>query len=294
MDRVQVVSRLVADLDQENGETVLDATRELLALGEYGSPVGAYPLKGAKAALKRGHLADAVVLLFHGLRVAESGTMVWAELLVNRAVACAHHGFYPDAIDAATTFLNRLPELEPAATAWVPHAHHALGFTHDRLRQYDQAIAHHRWALDAYQDPILKSNAGCDLAYSLALSGRPAEGLAVLIGVPVERLSGLSLVGYYGTLAIVRHCLGEHSEAVAAGERAEAHAAGNDELMAIPLAEVRYWMAQSAWHLGDRYRAAALALRAAVMADSHWNIHLRDAASDWLADIMNKGGIVGA
>ncbi len=290
MEQVDLRTRYVADVLSGSDEAVVTAAKCLITLGEYGSHAGEYPLAGGKAALRLGRLADAVVLLHQGLRVAEPNSLVWADLLVNRAVACAHHGFYPDAITAANKFLDVLPALPATAVGWVPYAHHALGLAHDRLQQYGKAVPHHRLALESYADPVRRAQAAADLAYSLTLSGNADDADVVLAQVPDVEDPFTRFV-LRGTLAIVRYCQRRFADAVVEAERAEAISVGHEDLWASPLAEVRYWLSRAVWELGDRCRAAALALHAAVVADQRWNLALRDAASDWLTLILEKGGL---
>lgn len=81
MRKMNRLERLVEDVKSGADTGVLAAAKGLLELGEYGRPAGIYLLKGSKAGLGAGLLADAVVLLYHGLRVAEPNTNVWADPL---------------------------------------------------------------------------------------------------------------------------------------------------------------------------------------------------------------------
>jgi tetratricopeptide (TPR) repeat protein len=293
MRQTDRLEQLLDDVKSELGEVVLAAAKGLLELGEYGQPAGIYLLKGGKAALGVGRLADAVVLLYHGLRVAEPNTKLWADLLVNRASACAHHGFYRDAITAGEQFLGMLDNLPPEASTYIPYAHHAVGFAWDKLKEHTKAATHFRMAVETYQDPDQRAISACDLAWALTLSGQAEAAEHVLSQVPDSQDSFATFV-LSGTAALVHYHRGRFAEAAAAAERAEALAFGNETTWANSLAEVQYWLSRSAWELGDRYRAAAVALRVAVVADQHWNLDLRDQASAWLAEIMDKGGIQNA
>jgi tetratricopeptide (TPR) repeat protein len=294
MDRVAVRDRLLADLNSGNDSAGVSAALELLALGDYGDPVGTYLLQGGKAALRKDRLADAVVLLYHGARVAHPGTLLWGELLVNRALACCRFGYCPDAIKDGSRFLESVDELPLAARAWIPHAHHAIAQGYDRMRKYDRAVPHHRAAADGFADPTLKANSQCSLAYSLAISDQAGEAERVLAGVHCTDLPEYYQFVHAGTRAIVLYHLGRFDESLEAGETAERLARGHEDEWVVPVAEVRYWMSRSAWRQGDRYRSAALALDAAVRAESRFNMALRDMAADWLEQILDQGGIQGA
>jgi tetratricopeptide (TPR) repeat protein len=290
MRQIDLRDRLLADMQSGDDAAIVAAVQELLTLGEYGEPSGTYLLTGGRAALRLGHLADAVVLLYHGLRVAAPGSLTWAELLVNRAVACSRHGFYQDAINAGEQFLAAIDALPSKARDWIPHSRHAMGLAHDRLHQYDKAVPHHRVAAETYPDPTRRTHSLCDLAYSLALSGDSTGADHVLSSVEVFDAPVTQFV-YYSTTTVVLWHQGRHGDAVAAGARAEALAADNEGAWALPLAELRYWLSRAVWDMGDRHRAAALALCAAVVAHEHWHFALQDAANAWLTEIMAKGGI---
>jgi tetratricopeptide (TPR) repeat protein len=234
--------------------------------------------------------AGSVVGGFHGIRPVEPNTLLWARLLASRAIACAHHGFYDDAIAAANTFLKAAGNF-PETEAWVSHVHHALGLAYDRLGQHDKAVPHHRLAAEAYiTDPPGRAIAMADLAYSLALSGRPDEAdqvLSMTVAVEDQRVRFVLA----GTTAIVRYCQGRHAEAMASATQAEALADGHEEAWAVPLAEVWYWAARAARALGNGHTAALLALRAAVVADQRWHLKLSEDATQLLEVLVGKGGV---
>lgn len=285
--------RRLADMQSANDSLIVEAAKGLMELGEYGTPAGTYLLAGGQAALRLRRLADAVVLLYHGLLVAQPKTALWAEILVNRAIACSRHGFYDDALAAGEEFLAVVETLPSRAQAWVPHTHHAMGLAHDRLRQYDKAVPHHRIAAELYPDAVRRMYSACDLAYSLALSGDVLSADHVLSTVvPVDEATAKFV--HCSTTALVRYQQGRYTEAVAAGDLAEALAAGNEDAWALPYAELRYWLSRATWETGDRYRAAKLGYYAALVAHHRWHLTLRDAANAWLAEMLSKGGILNA
>lgn len=290
MHQVDCHQRLLADMHSNDDATVLAAATKLLELGEYGTPVGTYLLKAGKAALRQRRLADAVVLLYHGLKVAEPQSLLWAELLANRAIACAQHGLYPNAIQEGNQFLGLVDAL-PEMRRWLPYVHHAIGFAHDHLQRYSEAARHFGLALDRYTDPLERDSARCDLASALAMSGQAGEAARVLDQVNVVAMTGLSQFGYFFTLTVVRTVQGRFAEAVDAGDRAEALAEGQEEKWATPLAELRLWLSKAVWACGNRHRSAILALQAAVMAQEQHHLALCDAATDWLAEIRDRGGV---
>jgi tetratricopeptide (TPR) repeat protein len=289
--------RLLTDIHSEDHATALEAARGLLKHGDFGMPAGTYLLTGAKAALHLGRLADAVVLTYHGLKVAQPNTVVWAEMLANRAVACSRHGFYYDAIAAGQQFLAAA-EAFPEFAKWRPWAHHAIGLSHDRLHEYGQAVPHHRQAAETYSDPASRVNSTCDLVYSLTLSGEVDQADQALSQVQ-DVQEPLARFVVHATTALVRYHQGRHVEAMLAGNRAEAVANENQAETAegsvweLPLAELRYWVSHAAWETGDRYRAAALAWWTAIIADKRRHYRLLDAANEWLAEIVKKGGVLG-
>ncbi|HWI53899.1 MAG TPA: hypothetical protein VNT01_17305 [Symbiobacteriaceae bacterium] len=285
--------RLLADMQSANDSLIVEAAKALMEIGEYGSPAGTYLLAGGQAALRLRRLADAVVLLYHGLLVAEPNTLVWAEILVNRAIACSRHGFYHDAITAGEEFLAVLEALPSRAQTWVPHTHHAIGLAYDRLQQYSKAVPHHRIAAEMYPDPVRHMYSTCDLAYSLALSG-DVPGADQVLSTVVAVDEATAQFVFHSTTALVRYHQGRYSEAVAAGDRADSLATGNEEAWALPHAELRYWLSRATWETGDRYRAAKLGLYAALVAHHRWHLTLRDAANAWLAEMLSKGGILNA
>lgn len=287
-------AKLVRDMQSIDDAVVVEAAIRLLALGECGNPPGIYCLLGGKAALRMGNAADSAVLLYRGLKVAQPGTLVWAETLVNRALACCRMGYFPDAIHAGGLFLQNVGNLPSTATAWVPYAHHAIGQAHDRMREYNLAVPHHRQAAEGFSDPVKKANSICNLSYALALSGNPHEAVSALDQVLTEALPVYFQFVAVGTRAIVSHHLGRYADSLRCGEEADILARGHEEEWMVPLAEVHYWMSRSAWELGDRYRSAALALHAAVHAERRWNIALREMAAEWLEEIMARGGIASA
>lgn len=290
MKRTDRLERLLEEIQSGSGEAVISAAKSLTTLGEFGSPAGTYLLAGGKAALRLGRLADAVVLLYHGLQVAEPNSKVWAELLVNRAIACGQHGFCRDAVTSGEKFLAIECPLAQETTAFVPYAHHAVGFGYDDLKNHDKAVTHYRLAAEMHVDPIQRLRASVDLAFALALSGRPDEADFVLAGLDPMDDPDVTF-GIAGATAIVRYHQQRFAEAVAAAERAQALAVGNEERWAVPLAETEYWLARAVRELGDRHRSAALALRVAIIAGQNWRLELRDRAMAWLAEIMDKGGI---
>lgn len=290
MRQTDRLERMLEGIHSESTEAVIAAAKGLLELGDYGQPAGIYLLKGGKAALGAGRLADAVVLLYHGLRVAEPGTKVWADLLVNRASACARHGFCRDAISSGQQFLAAVETLPAETRMYIPYAHHAMGFAYDKLKDHAMAAAHFRNAVETYEHPHQRTIAACDLAWALTLSGQVEAAEHVLTQAEDSKNSFATFV-LTGTTALVHYHQRRFAEAVAVAERAEALAIGNEDTWATSLAEVQYWLSRAVYALGDRYRAAALALRVAVVADQHWDLDLRDRASGWLTEIMDKGGL---
>ena len=293
MRRMDRLARLLYDVHSESNEAVIAAAKGLLELGEYGKPAGTYLLKGGKAALGARRLADAVVLLYHGLRVAEPNTKIWANLLVTRAAACARHGYCRDAIAAGEQFLSAVDLLPHKTRALIPYAHHSIGFAWDRLKAHDKAATHFRLALETHADPTQRTIAACDLAWVLTLSDQVQEAAVVLSQVEASADPYAPFV-LSGTTALIHFRQGRFAEAATEAERTEALAIGHAEAWADSLAEVQYWHSRALWEQGDRYRAAALALRVAIVADQHWNLDLRDRASAWLAEMMDKGGIQNA
>ncbi|HEY3366702.1 MAG TPA: hypothetical protein VGK74_16755 [Symbiobacteriaceae bacterium] len=287
----QTISREqgVADLHSTSDEARVAAAKGLLQLGEFGTPAGTHLLAGAKAALRLWRLADAVVLTYHGLKVVQPQTMLWADMLANRAIACARHGFYSEAISAGEQFLKAVEAL-PAAAQWLPYVHHAMGLAHDCLQQYADAAFHHRLATELHVDPVERAIAASDLAYSLARSGNAAEADRVLSQVADVGNPFASFV-VACTTTLVRYHQRRHAEAVTAGKAATALAAGQEDAWAVPVAELHYWMSKAVWELGDGFHAAAWALHAAVVAEERFQLALSKAATEWLAEIMDRGGI---
>lgn len=234
------------DMHSTSDEAIVQAAKGLMVLGEYGNPTGIHLLEGGKAALRLWRLADASVLLFHGLRVVQPHTMVWMEILANRATACAQFGLWPCAIDAGEQFLAAVGEL-PEARKWLPHVHHAIGFSHDRLKQHAVAAQHFRIAAEMYVDADRRAEATADYAYALTFSGQAEEAGRVLSQAP-EGKSPYAKFVLSGTTAIVRHHQGRYEESVAAGEQAEALAQDNEDAWAVSLAEVRYWISRAVWN----------------------------------------------
>lgn len=162
--QTDLLVQLVTDIHSTDDDRIVEAAKHLLALTEFGSPAGVYLLAGGKAALRKGRISDAVVLLYRAIKVSEPGTLVWGEIMVNRAVACLRHGYYPDAIDAGTTFLTALPTLPSEAYRWAPVAHHAVGQAADRMGDFHKAAYHHQMAADGYSDPLWKMKSVCNWA----------------------------------------------------------------------------------------------------------------------------------
>ncbi|MGE5531971.1 MAG: hypothetical protein ACM3VW_07650 [Bacteroidota bacterium] len=284
------LDQLLEDIRSGSDEAKIAAVKALLELGKFGSPAGAYPLEGAKAALRAWRLADAIVFLHHGLRVAEPHTPLWAELLVNRAIACAHHGFFREAIEAGDQFLAVVVGLSAKTRSFIPYAHHAIGFAYDALKDHARAIQHYRLAAEMHTDPVEQTRAGIDLAYALAMSGDPGAADCIIQGVTPTQ-DPLVNFGLATATTIIRYQQGRFSEAVDAGERALALASGQEDRWAIPLAETQYWLARAVFELGDRQRSVALALRVEFVAYERWHLELGGRADALLAEILGKGGI---
>ncbi|HYF93423.1 MAG TPA: hypothetical protein VD969_14515 [Symbiobacteriaceae bacterium] len=290
MAQAELRTGLLQQLRSGAADSVVDAAKRLLELGELGSPAGTFSLMGGKAAIGVGRLADAVVLLYHGLRVAEPNTKVWAELLVNRAIACAHHGFYLDAICAGEQFLALTDSLPADTATFIPYAHHAVAFAQDRRKEYLRAVAHYRRAAELHADPVQRAITTSDLAYALILAGQTDDADAILSRAEAceDRFATFVLAC---TTTLLRYHQGHFSDAFGASQRAESLACGNEKLWANPLAELWYWQSRIVWEMGDRRSSAALALRASVKASELWNLGLRDKADEWLAELLDKGGI---
>jgi tetratricopeptide (TPR) repeat protein len=288
--QIDLRNRLLADIQSGSDEAIMSAAGQLFELGEYGSPKGTYLLSGGKAALRLGYWMDAAILLFNGLHTAEPDTLVRAEILVNRAVACSRVGFYRDAVQAATEFLDQIDSLPELARKWAANAHHAMGFAYDRLEQYSEAAQHNGLAAEMYTNSIGRSNAMCDLAYSLAMGGNAADADAILSRIDLTDLSGLPLFHYYVTAVIVDFALARYANGMATTKKAEELVRGSDDAWGSPLAELRYWKARCMWELGDLIRAAATGFQAAMLAERHWNRTLCDRATAWLAEINGKWG----
>lgn len=290
--QIDVRGRLLADMQSDSNEAVVAASFELFARGEYGSPAGIHLLKGGQAAFGMGRLIDSAVLLLEGLEVAEPHTQVWAELLASRSVTCARVGYDLDAISTGTRFLENADAF-PELAKWVPHVHHAIGYAHDRMRQHSKAVPHHREALEHYSDPIRKALVMTDLAYSLARSGETTGADYVLAQVPVLEDARVPFF-VRGTTAIVRYIQGRFAEAVADAEQAVQLAQGQEEALAVPLLEVRYWLARAYWAVGNGVYAAREGLHVAVAAQTRWQPALSEDATDLLREIRDKGGLSNA
>ena len=280
---------LVANMQSGNDELIVAAAKELLAMGHYGDPVGKFPLEGGKAALRLWRRADAVVLLYHGLKVAEPGTLVWGEILVNRAIACAHHGFYLDAIEAGSKFLSVVHDLPCAATSWTPFVHHALGIAYDYRKDFSQAAEHYTMAVEHYSEPALSAGTLCNLAYSLARSGRPAEADQALSRLDAGDLGNHERFARLATLAVTRYHQGRWEEALVAAEQAEGIGRPHSEAWGSAFPELLYWLSRSAWNVGNRYLAMVRGLEAAVRADEKYNIALLETTNAWLEEMLSGG-----
>lgn len=290
MMQIDLRDRLLADMHSGSDEAIVTATGGLFALGEYGLPAGSFLLKGGQAAFRLGRLADSAIFLLQGLKVVEPHTETWAHLLVTRAVVCAHYGLYSDAIAAGTEFLKSAHAFDQTK-AWVPHAHHAIGLAHDRLREYGLAVPHHQASVDFYKpNTPARVIAQADLAYSLAFSGSVHQAFLILSGTCDVDDDRARFV-LRGTKAIALCLQGHFAEALTEGEAAESLAAGHENEWASSLADVRYWMARAAWGIGDGYTASLKALWAAIVAQRCWQFKLCDDATDLLAEIRAKGGI---
>ncbi|HEY3367167.1 MAG TPA: hypothetical protein VGK74_19095 [Symbiobacteriaceae bacterium] len=282
--------KLVGELESNDDPRIVEAAKKLLALGDHGTPAGTYCLAGGKAALRLGRLADAVVLLYRGLKVAEPDTLLWAEMLVNRVIACSRHGFYRDAIEAGEQFTAAVKAL-PDAARWLPHVHHAVGFAHDRLREYPEAAHHFRLAVESYAEPARRDSARCDLASALAMSGHADEGASILAEVDRDGLTMRHQFTFFATAAVVRYHQGQYPEALAAAEQAEALAVSQDDSWVVPLAELQLWISKIVWELGDSFRSGVVGLHVAVVAQQRLQLALSQEATDWLAEIMARGGV---
>lgn len=287
----ELLAQLVTDIRSAEDDRIIDAARQLLALGEYGDPRGTYLLEGGKAALRAGRKSDAVILLYHAMKVSIPGTLTWGETMVNRAVACVGHAYYPDAIAAGKAFLDALPHLPPEAEKWAAVAHHSLGQALDRMSDHHGAAGHHRTAAEQYTDPTWKLLSICNWAYSVALGGQPDSAEVILNQIHPDAAPLVAQFGYHANRCIVLYHQRRFAQALQAGHQALQIAIGHEEKWAGPVAELRFWMSRTAWELDDRYNALAWGLDAAVRADALWNVHLCEMASKWLEFIMDKGGL---
>jgi tetratricopeptide (TPR) repeat protein len=286
-------SQLMADVMGTDDQRVIEAATQLLT-DAPGGPEASHLLMGGKAALRLRRISDAAILLYHALRVVEPGTALWAEILVNRCVACAHHGYYLDAVDAGNEFLGNMEVISPQQRAkWLPKVHHALALCHHRMGDYRLAAKHFRMAADGYTVPVETAVALCDLAWALALAGDADAGEIALHDVNQAALTEAAWSVFHGTTAVVLYHQGRYCEAQAAGDRAEASVQGQDA-SSSPLLELRFWRSRIAWELGDRAVAGTLALHVAMRAESAFNVAMRNRANDWLVDMMKQGGIRGA
>lgn len=288
------LAQLVTDVQSGDDLRIIEAAEKLLAMGDYGNPAGTYCLTGGKAALRKRKTADAVVLLYHGLKAVEPFTLLWGELLVNRAIACAHHGYFPDAIQAGGLFLNHVHSLPQQAEKWVPYVHHAVGLAEHRMQRPSQAAEHYRLAAELYTVPTERVAALVDLAYDLAICGEPDKGEEALNCVDhgvLTELGDLGNFGFHMASAVVRHFQGRYEDALATANKAKEIAQGREDDWAMPLTELHLWMSKMYWNLGDRYHAGAWALHAAYHAELKRLIALAQEANDWICEIMSQGGI---
>jgi tetratricopeptide (TPR) repeat protein len=288
-DRVGTADRraeLLAALESQADDAVISAAQDLLALGEYGDPRGAVHLKGTKAALRQWQMADAVVLTYQGLKVVEPGGLVWAEILANRAIACAYYGAYSDAISAGQRFLEHVDSLPEQAAAIKPYVHHALGLVYDRRKEYEQAAIHYRLAADLYDLPGPKSRAHCDLAYSLTLSGEADQAEAVMAMLDCTPFTEWEVYAYWASLVVVKYHKGQPDEAWAAATTAETIGKEFEDRWGSSIPELQYWMSRIAMARGDKLAALKLGLAAAVKAHQNFNVALRETALNWLEEIV--------
>ncbi|HEY3368008.1 MAG TPA: hypothetical protein VGK74_23350 [Symbiobacteriaceae bacterium] len=286
-------AQLIADLKSDDDIRIIEAAKRLLAIGDYGTPAGIVCLAGGKAALRKWKTADAVVLLYRGLKVVTPRTALWGDLLVNRATACAHHGHYPDAIEAGEVFLQAVDSLPPGAERWVPFVHHAVGLAYHRMRDPQQAAYHYRMAAEKHWVPRERADALCDLAYAEALCGHPDKGDEALARVDQGVFNALGVFGYHATCAVVLYFQRRYDEALSEARKAEELAQGKEDEWAIPLTELHIWLSKIYWGLGDRYHAGAWGLHAAVHAEMKRLFALADEANNWLQEIMEQGGVRG-
>lgn len=284
-------AQLVLDMASGDGLRMIEAAKSLLIMGEYGDPKGIFCLTGAKEALGKWRITDAVILTYHGLKVCETSTLLWGELLVNRATACAHHGYYIDAIKAGATFIESAKLLPSKAESWLPYAHHAVGLAYHGSGELHKAVEHYHAAAQGYTAPELRAVALTDLAYDLALVGDPSRGRQALEQVDAAVLAGKGLFAYRGTEAKLFFLLGQHDAALASSLLAQEVARGYEDEWAVPLAEVNLTLSKIYWAMGNRYMAGAWGLHAAYHASMKHEHRLADEADAWLAEILDQGGI---
>ncbi|HEY3367286.1 MAG TPA: hypothetical protein VGK74_19690 [Symbiobacteriaceae bacterium] len=287
----QLRAQLLAGMRSEDDGVRIESARGLLALQEYGDPTGTFLLEATLAANRLNRFADAVFLTYHGMKVAQPGSLVWGEILVNRAQVCALVGYLPEAITAGQLFLERVETLPEKARSWIPHAHLAVAQAYDRMHHHGLAVPHHRVAATLFTDPEKSAIATCNLAYSTALTGHPQEAMEILQQVEPSSLPTHGRYVHASSMMLICHLLGRHEDALRAGDEADKLAEGNEDRLANPLTEMHLWMSMSAFALGDRYRAGALGLYAAFVATRIGNTPLRDRANAWLEEIMRQGGI---
>lgn len=284
-------AQLVLDMASGDGLRMIEAAKKLVAMGEYGDPKGIYCLAGAKAALSQWRVTDAVVLTYRGLKVCDSPTLLWGEMLVNRAIACAHHGYYIDAIRAGSTFIENIKLLPVKAESWLPYTHHALGLAYHGSGDLHKAVEHYHSAAEGYAAPEPRAVALTDLAYELALIGDPARGRQALDQVDPALLAGKGLFAYRGTEAKLYFMLGQHDAALASSLLAHEVARAHEDEWAVPLAEVNLTLSKIYWALGNRYMAGVWGLHAAYHAAMKHEPRVANEADAWLGEILDQGGI---
>lgn len=279
----------------ETGDNLqqLNAAKELFAREIFGNPEGIYLVKGGKAALRLAKNQDAALLLYFAVKMVKPRTMLWAEAIVNRAVACINTGYYHDALVAGLEYLQALASLPMGAVKVLPYAHHAVGQAYDALKEHSKAVPHHRMAMTAYNDPLMQAGSRCNLATALAQSGGVAEAEAVLLELPASELPKELVATYHMSHAIVLFHMERYQEALDAGWRANRVLEEQENPSQDAVAELHYWMSRSAWELGDRHTALGLGLSAAMTSDLHWNAVISDKANQWVFK-MAKGGVQGA
>ncbi|HEY3368495.1 MAG TPA: hypothetical protein VGK74_25855 [Symbiobacteriaceae bacterium] len=254
------VDELRTMVNSDATPNVVEAAWGLVNAGHHGEPAGTYALRGVKAALKLSSYDEAAVLATEGLTVAEPLTLIWADLQVNLAIACARISAYDTAIEAGERFIASVTELPEKALQWLPFAHRAVGYAYHQTNLPNRAVDHYRCAADTHPDPQERLILRCDLAYDLALAGRLDEAAQTLRAIPFDHLSPQGQFGFKATQAVISFKQGDTQTAYELVRHADDWMRDQARTMAMPLAELHFWMSHIYAARGNQQDATFYAL----------------------------------